>query len=316
MTTAPEAVTVQRAAETGDADAAVARDDTQATSSPEEGSSTKKKTGPDSASGGDDNSANAGQGAPVDGPLTWGVVGVRGYIHGEQIAPNGLEFDPLFSLDVDLNLWLWRQEGMYLFADTRFWGQKASPGVTNANQGAFDFSKREFDLNMGAAWNYYGPLEARAFAYSFNNLNRGTSEAHPSGYNDGVGLEQRYYIGGSYADPGGPGFDVTRANFVSAGYYPTKDMVDGLGNTYKPGPFARAYLTLSLIDSLWYLYSDTQYIATRGLLSKLLYEDGGTAVRPFQRAPGFELRFGAENNWDPQVHELETRVYLAARFIF
>src|SRR5262249_29422375 len=163
------------------------------------------------------------------------------------VAPNGLEFKPLFALDVNLNLWLWREQRVYLFSDTRFWGQKPAPGITNASQGAFDFSKREFDFDLGVAWNYYGTLEARTFAYSFNNLNRGTSEARPSGFNDGVGLENRWYVGGTYADLGQPGFDVARASFLSLGYYPTKDMTDLDGTLFKPGPFARAYLVGELL---------------------------------------------------------------------
>jgi hypothetical protein len=252
----------------------------------------------------------------VIGPVAWGVVGLRGYVLGQQMAPNGQEFDPLFSLDTNLNLWIWRDQGLYLFSDARFWGQKAAPGVTNSSQGAFDFSKREFDLDGGLAWNYYGNLEARAFAYSFNNLNRGTSETHPSGYADGVGLEQRWYVWGSYPELGLPAFDVTRASFVSVGYYPTKDLTDLDGNPFKPGPFARAYLTLDVIDSRCYLYSDTQLTATSTLLPKLVDEDVGIAVRPFSRLQNLEFRLGSENRWDPQAHEVDTSLYLAVRFVF
>ena len=266
---------------------------------------------------------NSGPGEPgeagqvVAGPLIWGLMGIRGFAFGQQVAPNGLEFNPLFSLDLDLNIWLWREGRLYGFADTRFWGQKPAPGITNSSQGVFDFSKREFDLNIGAAWNYYGMFEGRAFAYSFNNLNRGSSDARPSGYNDGVGLENRLYIGGSYPDLGLPGFDVSRANFVSLGYYPTKDMVDGAGNTFKPGPFARAYLTLDLVDSgCWYLYLDTQFIGTRTFGAKLIQIDGGTAIRPFGRAPFLEFRLGSEDNYDLQFRETETTLYLAVRVVF
>jgi hypothetical protein len=252
----------------------------------------------------------------VVGPLAWGVVGLRGYAFGQQVAPNGLEFSPLFSLDLNLNLWLCRDAGVYLFSEARFWGQKASPGVTNASQGVFDFSKREFDLDSGLAWNYYGNLEARGFAYSFNNLNRGTSQTHPSGYTDGVGLEQRWYVGGTYPDLGLPGFDVTRASFLSAGYYPTKDLIDLDGNAFKPGPFARAYLTYDVITARCYLYSDTQFTATRSLLPKLFDEDFGIAVRPVLRMEGLEFRLGSENRYDPQAHELETSLYLAVRFVY
>jgi hypothetical protein len=255
--------------------------------------------------------------APCLGPLVWGIIGLRGYAFGQQVAPNGLEFNPLFSFDSNLNVWIWRDERIYAFADTRFWGQKAAPGVTNSTQGIFDFSKREFDLDLGAAWNYYGLFEARAFAYSFNNLNRGSSGAYPSGYNDGVGLENRLYFGGSYPYLGLPGFDVSRSNFVSAGYYPTKDMIDCAGRTFKPGPFAHAYVTVDLIDAYcWYLYLDAEFIGTRSFGSKLLQIDAGTAIRPFSRAPYLEFRLGSEDSYDLQYRETETSLYVAVRITF
>jgi hypothetical protein len=244
------------------------------------------------------------------------VAGLRGYAYGDQVTPNGLEYNPLFSLDVNLNLWLWREHGLYAFGDTRFWGQKAAPGVTNPSQGAFDFSKREFDLDAGAAWNYYGSLEARAFAYSANNLNRGDSSARPSGYNDGVGLENRWYVGGSYPELGLPGFDVTRANFLSAGYYPTKDVTDAEGKAFKPGPFARAYLTQDLVAGRWYVYADVKFIGTQSWTPKLLFLDAGTAVRPFGRAPHVEFRLGSENLYDLRREELETGLYGSVQVIF
>lgn len=263
-----------------------------------------------------DSFAPAAAGAGPPGPIVWGLSGVRGYAFGQQVAPNGLEFSPLFTLDLNLNAWLWREQCLYLFCDTRFWGQKAAPGITNPSQGVFDFSKREFDLDLGLAWNYYDNLEARFFAYSFNNLNRGSSSTQPSGYNDGVGLEQRWYVGGTYPELGSEGFDVARATFLSAGFYPTKDMVDADGNVFKPGPFARAYLTLDLIDERWYLFVDAQAIAKQSLVVKILYADAGTAFRPFTRAHHVEFRIGSENKYDPQAHELETNFYGAVRLIF
>jgi hypothetical protein len=252
----------------------------------------------------------------VPGPLVWGLVGIRGYALGDQMAPNGLEFNPLFSIDMNLNLWLWRERGVYGFADTRFWGQKAAPGITNPSQGAFDFSKREFDLEAGVAWNYYGTFEARAFAYSFNNLNRGTSAARPSGYNDGVGLENRWYVGGTYPDLGKPGFDVARASFLSLGFYPSKDMVDADGNLFKPGPFARAYLVYELLGDRWYVYLDAQATGSQSFTPKLLSLDGGTAVRPFSRARRLEFRLGVENKSDLHLRELDTGLYGAVRLVF
>ncbi len=250
------------------------------------------------------------------GPDVWGVVGLRGYVYGDQVAPNGLEFHPLFSLDLDFNLWISREARVYAFMDSRFWGQKAAPGVTNASQGVFDFSKRELDLNLGVAWNYYGSLEARAFVYSANNLNRGDSTAHPSGYNDGMGLENRWYIEGTYHDLGKPDFDVTRASFLSCGYYPTKDMVDAAGTIFKPGPFARAYMIWELEGEKLYLFADAQFLATRSFTPKQLYLDAGIAARPFLSAPHLEFRVGSENRSDLELSELETSLYLAVRYIF
>src|SRR5947207_15432410 len=43
--------------------------------------------------------------APV-APRAWGLAGLRVFGLGDQVAPNGLEFKPLFSLDVGMNLWL------------------------------------------------------------------------------------------------------------------------------------------------------------------------------------------------------------------
>jgi hypothetical protein len=55
--------------------------------------------------------------------VVWGLVGLRGYAFGQQVAPNGLEFNPLFSLDLNLDTWLWREQRLYLFSDARFWTQ-------------------------------------------------------------------------------------------------------------------------------------------------------------------------------------------------
>ena len=248
--------------------------------------------------------------------LVWGVAGIRGYAIGQQSAPNGKEYDPLFTLDMNFNCWLSQAEGVYLFSDTQFWAQKAAPGVTNAKQGAFDFSKRELDLDLGVAWNYAGPWEARAFAYSYNNLNRGNSTVSPSGYADGVGLENRYYVGKTYADLGTESFDVARATFLTAGFYPTKDMVDGEGKAFKPGPFARAYLTWDLLGEWCYLYSDVTFIATQSFTPKMLQLDSGVAVRPFSEAPRVEFRLGAEGGYDLQWRDLDVGVYLSIRIVF
>jgi hypothetical protein len=250
------------------------------------------------------------------GPTVWGIAGIRGYPCGERTGPNGVEYSQLFALNLDLNIWFWRKQGVYGFSEATFWGQKPGTGVTNPSQGVFDFSKREFDFNLGAAWNYLGNFEARVFAYSFNNLNRGKSLASPAGFNDGIGLENRYYLGAAYADLGTTEFDQARAAFLSVGYYPTKDMVDVEGNLFKPGPFARAYLTFEPFSSWWYLFADVELIGERTFTPKLLLSDGGVAVRPWASHPRLEFRLGLENLWDIPNHEAKDSFYGAVRYVF
>ena len=249
------------------------------------------------------------------GPQVWGQAGIRGFMTGSQVAPNGVEFNPLFFLYHDFNFWLWREEKLYAYAETRFWGQKPAPGITNPNQGTFDFSKREFDLNAGFAWNYSGPFEARAFAYSLGNLNRGTSDIQPSGFKDGVGLENRWYVGGTYADLGHPGFDVSRATFLSLGFYPTNEMVDVEGNGFRPGPFARAYLTYDLFEKS-YLYLDAKAIGTHSFTPNLLTFDQGVAFRPFPLSTIVEVRVGVDGKSDFQFHNVELTFYTSVSFVY
>ena len=91
----------------------------------------------------------------------WGLAALRVIPAGLKTAPNGEQYHPNFSMDLDLNAWLWRSHRLYLFGDARFWGEKSEYGVTNGRDGFFATSKREFDLSGGAAWNYAGSWEAR-----------------------------------------------------------------------------------------------------------------------------------------------------------
>ena len=246
----------------------------------------------------------------------WGDLGIRLFPYGDHVGSNGEEFNQLFSLDMDFNIWVWQPWDWYLFSDMRFWGQKAARGITNANQGSFDFSKREFDFSAGAAWNYYGSLEARTFAYSFNNLNRGNSPTAPSGFNDGFGLENRYYIGSEYSKLGTPDYDVARSSFVSLGYYPSKSMVDGLGKQFRPGAFARLYLTWEIFGPRCYLFTDDQFILDRAGSPTLFTTDSGMAVRPFVRVPRLEFRVGTEDTIELLGSDSETSVYVSVYYIF
>ena len=224
---------------------------------------------------------------------------------------------PFFGkLDFNFELWLSKRAGVYWFIDTRFWGQKSAPGITNPSQGAFDFSKRELDFTIGAAWNYYGAFEARAFVYSLNNLNRGESTFAPAGYADGLGLENRYYLDSTYAALGTDAFDQARATFLSVGFYPSKTMVDSQGLEFKPGPFARANLTYDLIGEWCYLYGDGQFLGTKSFTPKVLKLDAGVAVRPWGGLPRVEFRFGTADLYDVRSHEQETTVYGALRVVY
>jgi hypothetical protein len=241
---------------------------------------------------------------------------MRGYPLGDQIAPNGVEYTPLFQTEMHFNLWLWRRARLYAFTDLIFWAQRAAPGITNPSQGPLDFSKRQFDLTAGVAWNYTGRWEARAMAYSYNNLNRGQSAVEPAGYNDGVGIENRYYLNSVYDALGTADFDLARAAFVSVGYYPSKDMVDAQGNTFKPGFFARAYLILDVVDEICYLYLDAELINRNTTIPKLLDLDFGVAFRPFPELRRWEFRIGSAEMIDLQFNEIEYSAYGAIRFVF
>lgn len=256
----------------------------------------------------------------INGPeyqRVWGVVGLRLFADGEKMAPNGVPFDPLFSLDLNFNLWVWPQEGLYLYSDTRFWGQKATQGVTNGDQGQFDFSKREFDFSGGAAWNYYRYLEARVFAYSYNSFNRGVDLSKPHGFKDGVGLENRYYLSSIYRLLGTRRYDVTEAAYIGVGYYPTKELFDSNGNSYKPSAFLDAYLVLDFWEEhRGYLYGDIQLIAERPLSARTLYTDLGLALRPLRKVWGLEFRVGAETTYDVQENFARNLVYCALRVVY
>ncbi len=258
--------------------------------------------------------------APVVEPpaweTAWGLAGLHVFAGGPKVAPNGEVFHPSFSLDLDFNFWLWRSQRLYLFGDMRFWGERPENGVTNARDGGLGFSKREFDLMGGPAWNYAGPWEARIGGYSFANLNRGLDLVGPYGGNDGFVVENRYYLSPEYTKLGQTGYDVTRADFVSIGYIPTKDMVGNDSQLFNPGMMLRAYLTCDLWDLPVYAFADTTYISKRSLHPKLLLLDVGLAARPFRRVQQWEFRLGVENTGDFQVGSMYNLWYASVRFIF
>jgi hypothetical protein len=248
---------------------------------------------------------------PVASPQErmWGVMGFRGFYSGQKEAPNGVRYHPLFSLDVDINVAITKDRSFYVFMLTRFWGQSAADGVGNPHQGAFDFSKRQWDLTIGGAWNYYDALELRAFGYSYNNLNRGKWLDQSYGYNDGFGLENRYYFAGT-------NFDRGIYNYVAAGFYPSKTLVDLEGNEFNPGWYLSASMNVGIWEDFAYGYCVTQLTAQKSGQPKLLYLDAGIAVRPFVVYPALEVRAGAENTYDLEYNIWLPTWYFSLRFGF
>jgi hypothetical protein len=246
----------------------------------------------------------------------WGLAGIRFIPAGPKEAPNGEEYHPNFSIDLDFNIWVWPSQGLYLFADARLWGEKSENNVTNARDGAVATSKREFDLTGGVAWNYWDNFEARAFGYTWNNLNRGTDPVRPTGFDDGFGLENRYYISREYEKLGQTGFDVARATFVSIGYYPSKNMVGNDGRQFDPGLFLRAYLTCDIWKLPCYAFGDVTYIAESSFEAKLLLFDVGLAARPLPFCRQCEFRLGVENTADFEVRNVQNLWYASIRYVF
>src|SRR5271157_6158871 len=99
-----------------------------------------------------------------------------------------------------------------------------------------------------------------------------------------------------------------RATFLSVGYYPSKSMMDANGNQFRPGAFARAYLTCNLWSEQFYLFGDIQFITARTFLPTLLNWDAGLAARPFSSVPRLEFRLGALEMLNLQGGDLESGV--------
>jgi hypothetical protein len=239
--------------------------------------------------------------------MIWGIAEIDGYL-GQRMAPNGVIFHPDYGVNLDFNIWLCPTLGVYIFDESLFW-----MGTTHA----LNFTKREYDMNVGLAWNYYGRLEARIYGYSDNNLNRGSSLESPGGYNDGFGMENRFYLNPIYDVLGTSDFDQAKATFVSIGYLPTKTLTGADGQQFHPALFARAYLTWELAKECSYLYADVTFMTEeKPFNGKLLDSDVGAALRPFQRVPRLEFRLGCQDVYDMQVGNARAVGYLSMRYIF
>jgi hypothetical protein len=239
--------------------------------------------------------------------MVWGIAETDGYL-GHRMAPNGLLYRPDYGVNLDFNIWVWPAMGLYLYDESLFW-----MGTTHG----LNFTKRELDLDVGVSWNYYGRLEARAFGYSNNNLNRGVSPENSAGYNDGFGMENRFYLNPIYTALGTSDYDQAKATFVSVGYFPTKTLTGADGLQFHPALFARAYLTWDVVKECCYVYADTTFITKRlPFNAKLITTDIGAALRPFQHVPRLEFRAGCLDVWDVQVGNARPVGYISIRYIF
>ncbi len=169
------------------------------------------------------------------GDAMWGNVGFGLYpISSEKVAPNGLVYQPMFRLIGDVNV---GSRDLYLFATSAYYTEKPKPGeTTNKSQGSFDFTKRQYDFNIGGAFATGENAEMRFWAYSQSNINRGLDLNKPSGYKDGFAGSLRYY----FAD------EVVTHGYIGAGYYFTKELVDTNGQAYTPSFFTELNFSSAL----------------------------------------------------------------------
>ncbi len=173
------------------------------------------------------------------GDAMWGDVGFGFYpTNSQKVAPNGLVYAPMFRLIGDISV---GSRDLYLFVTSAYYTEKPTPGeTTNKSQGSFDFTKRQYDFNIGGAFATGEDTEIRFWAYSQSNINRGRDLNKPFGYKDGFASSVRYYL----AD------EVVTHGYMGVGYYFTKELVDTNGDAYTPSFFTEINYTRLLGSGL------------------------------------------------------------------
>ena len=91
-------------------------------------------------------------------PEIWGFGGFEVTV-GNRMAPTAFLTPRSSTCREKSTSGLLPDKKLYIYFDMDFWGQAAGAAVTNPAQGSFDFSKRELDMNLGLAWNYWGPWD-------------------------------------------------------------------------------------------------------------------------------------------------------------
>ncbi len=244
---------------------------------------------------------------PPLGPDAWGDLDFLGMANGSHMGPNGVPFHPLAATRMDLNLAILPDKELYIFSETEYWAEnRTTDALTGQRQKA---GAREYDLYTGLAWQPFSRFEIRGSVFANNNVNRGNSTTTPFGFNDGAAVEGRYYFGKDIYDDG-------RLSFISLGYAPTKTLIGGDGLTYKPGIFARAYLTYDLPVLGSYVFADGQYMQEKTGTSKILEVNAGVAMRPFKSHQNIELRVGDDATRDLQANVTRSYVYGSVRINF
>ncbi len=117
------------------------------------------------------------------------------YFHGDRIGPNLLAYQPLVGLD-------WRNAAALIGTEENpkldfytsikfYFARKGSGSLFNSHDG-LGGTKREVDLSYGLAYHFNHQQQAYVEAYSFNNLNRGSSTSKPQDFRDGFKVGYRY----------------------------------------------------------------------------------------------------------------------------
>jgi hypothetical protein len=213
----------------------------------------------------------------------WGNASIGVYPFDSRIvAPNGRVYTPIGRLGFDLNI---GNDSIYVFDENVLLLQKATPGVTNADQGNFDFSKREYDFKVGLAARPFADkhIEFRFWGTALNNLNRGGSATVPQNYNDGTAGEGRYYFSGKRL-----------WGYLSGGYYLTGTLVEPNGQPFRPRIFGGANLNYNLLEVPQKLYAFTDIT----VINHFGHFEGGLAYRPLRNLPDTEVRFSGSKYLD------------------
>lgn len=107
-------------------------------------------------------------------------------------------------------------------------------------------------------------------------------------------------------------------NWLAAGYYLTKEMVDQKGEPFKPGLFIETNWNwdLSSKPEKIYIFTKLSAISDKSFSAKLFGADAGLAFRPFTKNNNLEFRVGANGAYDLGNSKGRVLPYGQVRVIF